>query len=154
MFYLGVCYEHGNGVVQDLTQALQWYEKAAHLGHEVAMYNLAFSYHNGDGVPQDYEKMRFWLVKAAKLGDAASQRDLGWCYHEGIGIPLDRAAAVRWYRAAAVQGYRKAKARLRRLDAAHLDAAYREMAQDTVREAEALEWAEGTLMTEEELNAL
>ncbi len=54
MFYLGVCYEHGNGVPQDLTTALSWYEKAALLDHEVAMYNLAFSYREGDGVPQDY----------------------------------------------------------------------------------------------------
>lgn len=109
MFYLGVCYEHGNGVAPDLTHALRWYEKAADLGHEVAMYNLAFSYRNGDGVPQDYEKMRFWLVKAAERGDAASQRDLGWCYHEGVGVPLDYAAAVRWYRAAADQGDAKAQ---------------------------------------------
>lgn len=184
MFYLGVCYEHGSGVSQDLIQALLWYEKAANLGHEVAMYNLAFSYRTGDGVPQDYEKMRFWLVKAAKLGDAASQRDLGWCYHEGVGVPPDYTAAVRWYKAAARQGdtkaqynlglsyldgdgvtvsmrwarhwlekaagqgHRKAKARLKRFAEAKpdLDAAYREMAQDERREAEALEWAEGTLL--------
>ena len=81
MFYIGVCFEHGNGVPQDTAQALAWYEKAAQLGHEAAMYNLAFSYRNGDGVPQDYEKMRFWLVKAAKRGDAPAQRDLGWCCH-------------------------------------------------------------------------
>ena len=49
MFYLGVCCEHGNGIAQDLTQALQWHEKAAHLGHEAAMYNLALSYRIGDG---------------------------------------------------------------------------------------------------------
>ena len=37
MFYTGVSYEHGNGVIQDLTQALDWYKKAADLGHEVAV---------------------------------------------------------------------------------------------------------------------
>lgn len=191
MFYLGVCYEHGNGVAKNLTQALRWYEKAAQLDHEAAMYNLAFSYRNGDGVPQDYEQMRFWLVKAAELGDAASQRDLGWCYHEGVGVPLDYTAAVRWYKAAAWQGdtkaqynlglsylngdgvavserwgrywlekaarqgHREAKARLKRLGDAEpdLDAAYREMAQDEEREADALEWAEGTLMMQDENEA-
>ncbi len=40
MFHLGWCYESGQGVSHDYTQAIQWYRKIAALGHIKAMNRL------------------------------------------------------------------------------------------------------------------
>ncbi|PWL66218.1 MAG: hypothetical protein DBY30_05255 [Verrucomicrobia bacterium] len=40
-FYLGLCYNYGDGVEKDLSEAVKWYRKAADQGDALAQYNLA-----------------------------------------------------------------------------------------------------------------
>jgi uncharacterized protein len=103
-FYLGVCYDEGNGVENDLVEAMRWYRQAAESGHRVAQYNIALGYRKGEGVPVDKEATVYWLTRAAEAGYAEAQRDLGYCYHEGDGISIDFIAAAHWYRKAAKSG--------------------------------------------------
>ena len=49
---LGVMYDAGLGVPQDLVEAMAWYRQAAEQGYADAQYNLGLMYANGAGVPQ------------------------------------------------------------------------------------------------------
>ena len=55
MNYLGLMYEYGKGVEKDLSRAFHWYQKAADLGDNWGLYNLARQYHDGLSVPQDMD---------------------------------------------------------------------------------------------------
>jgi len=68
-FNLGVLYDEGAGVAQDLAIAADWYQKAAEQGFIDAQANLGLMYYRGQGVPRDQEKATDWFRKAASQGD-------------------------------------------------------------------------------------
>ena len=47
---LGWCYYNGNGVEQDFTKAVEWYQKAAEQGEISAQTKMGLCYENGRGV--------------------------------------------------------------------------------------------------------
>lgn len=104
-FALGLKYETGDGVVANVTQAMNWYRKAATQGHSGAQFNLGRGYSEGRGVPQDDLQAITWWCKAAEQGDTKAQFMLGVMYTSGRGVPQDDALAVTWYRKAAEQGH-------------------------------------------------
>ena len=108
-YYLGFCYDNGQGVSQDYSEAVEWFRKAAEQGHADAQFVLGIYYNNGQGVPQDYSEAVKWHRKAAEQGHAVAQNCLGYCYYDGWGVPQDYSEAVKWYRKAAVQGYARAQ---------------------------------------------
>ncbi|MGD9728509.1 MAG: tetratricopeptide repeat protein [Nitrospiraceae bacterium] len=108
-FYLGVMYDLGQGVPQDLQQAVRWYTKAAEAGHTTAQLNLGVMYANGQGVPQDYRQAMHWYTKAAGEGHAGAQLNLGVMYANGQGVPQDYQQAIHWYAKAAEAGVEKAQ---------------------------------------------
>jgi TPR repeat protein len=63
-FRLGVMYEHGDGVVKNLTEAIKWYERAAQAGNAKAQNNLGYLFHVGRGVPKDDIRADMWLQLA------------------------------------------------------------------------------------------
>lgn len=71
-FNLGVLYEDGLGVSQDLAQALLHYETAAIGGSFKAQYRLGLLYFVGKTVPEDKTKAKRWLTEAAVGGDKDS----------------------------------------------------------------------------------
>ena len=70
-------YSRGDGVVQDYSQALKWYRKAAGQGLARAQYNLGWMYEKGQGVAQDDVQAYMWFNLAAAQRDegAAEHRD-------------------------------------------------------------------------------
>ena len=88
-FELGVIYDNGDQLPQDLKKAAYWYTKSAQQGHVDAQYNIGDMYRTGDGVTQDYGQAVQWLSKAADQGSIEAQNDLGYLYMEGIGVPQD-----------------------------------------------------------------
>ena len=102
--FLGLCYDNGQGVVQDYTQAVYWYRKSAEQGNANAQCNLGNCYYMGDGVAQDYTQAVYWYRKSAEQGYARAQNDLGVCYEKGQGVAQDYTQAVYWYRKSAEQG--------------------------------------------------
>jgi hypothetical protein len=52
-FNLGIMYDVGRGLAQDLTEAAKWYRKAADQGYSEAQFFLGFLYTAGLGVAQD-----------------------------------------------------------------------------------------------------
>ena len=52
-FNLGVVYGTGQGVSQDLAEAMRWTRLAADQGHAKAQHVLASAYATGEGAPKD-----------------------------------------------------------------------------------------------------
>ncbi|HXJ00682.1 MAG TPA: TonB family protein [Micropepsaceae bacterium] len=70
---LGVLYENGKGVPQNITEALKWYRLAAGQGYAGAENNLGLIYALGKAVPRDPIRAYMWLDLAA----ASLSGDLG-----------------------------------------------------------------------------
>ena len=57
-FHLGLLYYNGEGVNQDIEEALKWYHKAAAQDYPDAQNMLAYMYLEGKGVPANPEIAR------------------------------------------------------------------------------------------------
>jgi tetratricopeptide (TPR) repeat protein len=111
-YELGLAYAAGEGVQQDLTQAISWLRKAADRGHADAQNELGVMYDNGTGVTQDPGQAFEWFRKAAEQGHLPAQNNVGLMYEIGRGVSLDYGEAVKWYRKSAEQGWPAAQASL------------------------------------------
>ncbi len=74
---LGWCYENGEGVEKNMSEAVKWYRKAAEQGHKDAQCNLGVCYENGEGVEKDMTEAVKWYRKAAEQGNASALYNLG-----------------------------------------------------------------------------
>jgi hypothetical protein len=68
-YNLGVMYDQGASVAQDLRKAASWYRKAAEQGFMDAQTNLGMMYYGGEGVSRDSTEAARWLRLAADRGD-------------------------------------------------------------------------------------
>ena len=109
LFNRGVAYANGDGVTEDLAEAVKCYRKAADLGYSDAMNNLGLCYEKGEGVSLDYVQAVSWYRKAADQGSAVAQCNLGLAYVSGVGISKNLETAMVWFRNSATQGYSKAQ---------------------------------------------
>ncbi|MBP6058457.1 MAG: sel1 repeat family protein [Nitrosomonas sp.] len=75
-FNLGLMYANGEGVEQDMTQAVELFKKAAEQGHVDAQNNLGAMYFTGEGVGRDEKKAIEWFEKAAAQGNVDAQANL------------------------------------------------------------------------------
>ncbi|KXS21184.1 kinase-like protein [Gonapodya prolifera JEL478] len=106
---LGECYEDGDGVEKNPSQAVSWYRKAADQGHALAQNNLGQCYLDGFGVEKNLTQAVALFRKAADQGCPAGQFSMGLCYGMGNGVEMDTARAVQWVRKAAEQGFAEAQ---------------------------------------------
>ena len=77
-FNLGLLYLDGQGVPQDLDQAVKWFNRSAEQGYDKAQLNLGALYATGKGVKRDYVQAYKWLNICSSQGNAkcVAQRDL------------------------------------------------------------------------------
>jgi TPR repeat protein len=75
-YFLAVRYHTGANVLQDDTQAVKWFERAANQGHVLAQATLPSYYGSGVGVPKDLSKAYFWAALAWAQGDEKSKTTL------------------------------------------------------------------------------
>lgn len=77
-YNMGVMYDEGAGVDQDLAIAVSWYRKAAEQGFIDAQTNLGMMLYHGQGIPRDHHEAAAWFKQAASQGDqeAAKYLDL------------------------------------------------------------------------------
>ena len=101
MFELSICFENGESIAKDLSEALKWNRKAAEQGHVEAQYKLALAYENGNGMTKDLSEAVKWYRKAAEQGHVEAQYKLALAYENGYGITQDLSEAVKWYHKAA-----------------------------------------------------
>ena len=103
-FALALRYADGDGVEQNQSKAVHWYQKAAEQGHAKAQFNLAVRYENGNGIERDQTKAVRWYLKAAQQGHSGAQFNLAVCYRDGNGVQEDQWKASHWFHMAAEQG--------------------------------------------------
>lgn len=72
-FAVGAHYATGDGVIQDYSEAVRWFTRAAEQGHVVAQGTLGAYYWNALGVHQDLNRAYFWSILAQAGGDQASK---------------------------------------------------------------------------------
>ena len=94
---LGLAYEHGRGVKEDLNLAIEYYEKGVNLGHAKCMGNLGAIYMNGQVKGKTKEDGFRLMKKAAELGDVHSMKNVGSCYQFGNGVDDSMRKAIYWY---------------------------------------------------------
>lgn len=98
---LGVIYQKGSGIEQDMQKAVYWYAKAAEAGHPTSMANLGAMYLKGNGVPQDIGTAVTWFEKAAAEGNQAALYNLAQLYLSGTGVAKDQAKGFEYAKRAA-----------------------------------------------------
>lgn len=104
--------------VQNRSEALRWFRRAAEQGFVKAQRNMGLFYQEGFGVDQNDGEAVRWFRKAAEQGDADSQYDLGVAYKVGYGVKQDEREALKWFRRAAEQDFAVAQYRLGEMYAA------------------------------------
>lgn len=113
---LGQCYHLGEGVKEDLSQALTWYEAASALGHREASFNLWHLCLELDKSGTDdslRQKGLHYLKTAAEQGHRDAQYEFATTLLKaGTGQPLE--LAVEFLEKAAAQGSREALEELAR----------------------------------------
>jgi hypothetical protein len=110
--HLGLRYQCGdNGVNQDNSKAIYWFEQAAKQDNADAYIFLARIYSDLDFEGFDQNKSNSYYKKAAELykkmaedGDMYAQGMLANLYSDGNGVDEDQEAAAFWYERAAEQG--------------------------------------------------
>ena len=93
MWKIGMMYEKGQYVEQNISKALEWYKKSAALGNSEAMRIIGYLYEHGEGVPQDYQKAVEWYEKAVELKNTYALNQLSKMYREGKGVEKNPAKA-------------------------------------------------------------
>lgn len=111
-FNLGQAYKLGRGVTADLTQAEEWYRKAALQGHPQAEENYGLMLFENNKRPQAAQ----WLQKAASRGEPRSQYVLGTMYFNGDGVEKDWVRAYALTLRAAAQGLPQASTAQAQMD--------------------------------------
>ena len=101
---IGHMYRYGEGVEQDYSKALEWYNKAVNAGNASAMYSIGYMYDYGEGVEQDYSKALEWYNKAANAGNSAAINNIGYMYEFSEGVEQDYSKALEWYNKAVNAG--------------------------------------------------
>jgi len=114
-YSLGIMYEHGTGVEQSFSSAIDLYSSAAEDGVPQAKHNLAWIYLRSDaGAERIIEGVRL-LEENANMGFGASQSDIAMMYLDGDNVVHDEGLAVRYFALAAEQGVSSAQNTLGRM---------------------------------------
>lgn len=95
-YMLAECYFSGEGVKEDLQEALKWFLKAAEQGHAEAQHEVGYYFYD---VKKDLQEALKWFFKAAEQGHAEAQYRIG-CYYLNN---KDYELAKRWLRKSADQ---------------------------------------------------
>ncbi len=110
---LGLIYEQGKEVKQDLNKALQLYIKASSQGLTKAEFNLALCYKYAKGCSKDYAKARELFKKAASKEHQRSLFYLADMYENALGVQKDMIKAYELYKESASYGFKPAIKRMK-----------------------------------------
>ena len=101
---IGKCYETGDGVGKDETEAFKWYRMAAERGLAEAQFELGRCYRFGIGVRRNRATAAKWLHQAAEQRHVRAMLMLGSWYLSGYGVEEKPREGVKLLRRAAERG--------------------------------------------------
>lgn len=104
IYILGLLTAEGVGVEQDIAAAVQYFQKAAELGHRGAQFRWGVALTDGEGVSRDAVLGESWLRRAALAGDGQAAEMVGNLYAKGGALPPNYPEAAIWYRRAVEAG--------------------------------------------------
>lgn len=107
-YRIGLLYERGKGVVEDVKYAADQYKKASKLGNTDATVRLGRLLEEGRGVPHDILAAVKCYHGAAEYGNREGEFHFGSVLVRGIGVPADRTLGLSYLHRAAMQGLKKA----------------------------------------------
>lgn len=96
--WLGTAFYDGNGVQENLDEAIRLYRQAIEIGNVEANLNLAICYYFGRGVPRSYEHAMECYQLAAGNGCKEACLCIGNMYFSGLGVEQDMEVACKWYK--------------------------------------------------------
>jgi TPR repeat protein len=105
-FTLGYMYENNIGFKRDLSNAKEWYKRAAKMDHLDACCNLGHLYEK----QKKYSKAFKWYDFAAQRGCTQAQYNLGSLYAQDLGTSKNRNQSLHWYTQATDKGHHDAQA--------------------------------------------
>ncbi len=88
---------------KDSEKCIEYFTKAAELGHVESAYTLASLYYMESyelGIPQDIDKALYWYTAAAENGSSDAAYVIAVTYDTGEGVEKDEEKAIRWYKKA------------------------------------------------------
>lgn len=106
---LAEAYYKGDGIDQDYTQALYWYEKAAMSGEPKAALMAGKILFEGMNGEKDERRAVMHFKSAADKGHPEAQFIYARCLASGSGISVNAESANEWYKKSAALGYQPAK---------------------------------------------
>lgn len=107
---LGDAYWYGRGVFIDLSQAAEYYKKAADLGVMRGQERIGIMYYEGNGVVKNIKLAKQYLKSAAEQGSVRALNDLGWiCFNGDYGFFAGKGKAFEFWEKAAKQGSAEAQ---------------------------------------------
>ncbi|KAI8888271.1 HCP-like protein, partial [Backusella circina FSU 941] len=98
---LGFLYQHGYGIRQITSRAIEFYTLAANQGNTDAAFNLGFIYHQHYSWKWNYREAFKWYTIAANNGNCGAQNGLAFLYLKGLGTEISYSDALYWYNKAA-----------------------------------------------------
>ena len=97
-------YFEGDGVRQDFTKAMEFYQKAAELGDAAALNAIGDMYSLGLGTEKNDQTAFEYYMKAADAGDPQGIYNVGLCYETHRGVAKNQSTALKYYKQAADLG--------------------------------------------------
>lgn len=95
----------GDGVPEDWSESIKWFERAADQGNPSGQFNLCNSYLYGLGVPNDEATAFTFCEQAASHNQPGAIRIIGEFYRWGYaGKRIDLQTALKWYQQASNLG--------------------------------------------------
>jgi TPR repeat protein len=104
-YLLGLLYQNGSGVEQDLETALNWFLAAAEQQNIEAQFALSGLYLNGTEATRNIDEGMRWLRTAAAEGNVEAQVQLALLLDDAANPGVKRREALDWYRRAAELGH-------------------------------------------------
>lgn len=106
-FWLGVLYNDGLGVNEDIRKGFRWVELAADLGHVDAASRTALNYYTGHGTDKNMENYVKYLYIAAEEGSVDDYIRIAWANLNGVGVEINHKEAFKWYKKSADYDFSK-----------------------------------------------
>lgn len=94
-----------NGVEQNYEKAVEYYVRAADLGHVDAIYSLGYCYAKGIGINRDIQKAKMLLAYAIDHGSLMAAAKMGDFYYWGEIFPEDKVRGYLYLKYAADNGH-------------------------------------------------